>query len=440
MRPDVDVIVIGGGMAGLGAADLVQRQGGRVTVLEAGANLGGLAASTLVEGEPVESFYHHIFPQDRETIELIERLGLRDDLEWRTGSMAIVHRGVAYRFDRPLDLIRFTRISPLDRLRLGVAGALQVPRLRAGGIHHERVGVGGPRWFGRRGYEVVWRPLLEAKFGSDYENASMAWLAARIRQRAGARRLGGDRLGYLRGSLSRLTAALEADLRRREVAVETEAPVTSLRRDGEGWTIETARGTYRAVSVVAAVSGHILARMVELPSDYRRQVLGIRYRGVVCLLLEMEFAVSPFYWINVTDRLGLGCVGIIEHTNFIPSSRYGGRHLIYLAHYVGQDDEAWSAPADSLIAAVEPIFRVVNPRYRREWIRGVHIARAPFAQPIPIAGGPMTHLPIDTGLPGLHHVSLAHVYPDDRGVSNALRMGYRAGGLAWRHAKLVLTP
>jgi hypothetical protein len=42
----------------------------------------------------------------------------------------------------------------------------------------------------------------------------------------------------------------------------------------------------------------------------------------------------------------------------------------------------------------------------------------------------MPTLAIDTGLPGLYHASLAHVYPDDRGVSKALALGRRAAAKA----------
>ena len=42
----------------------------------------------------------------------------------------------------------------------------------------------------------------------------------------------------------------------------------------------------------------------------------------------------------------------------------------------------------------------------------------------------MRDLPLETGLPGLIHLSLAHVYPDDRGVSNALRLGERGAAAA----------
>ncbi len=65
----------------------------------------------------------------------------------------------------------------------------------------------GPRWFGRSGYDTVWRPLLEAKFGPHAADVAMAWLVARIRQRAGARRSTGDRLGYIRGGTGALAAA-----------------------------------------------------------------------------------------------------------------------------------------------------------------------------------------------------------------------------------------
>lgn len=59
-----------------------------------------------------------------------------------------------------------------------------------------------------------------------------------------------------------------------------------------------------------------------------------------------------------------------------------------------------------------------------------HLNRDPFAQPVPRAGGPMPSLRMDTGLPGLVHASLAHVYPDDRGVSKALGPGRRAADQA----------
>jgi protoporphyrinogen oxidase len=429
-----DAVVIGAGMAGLAAADHVRRQGRSVTVLEAAPSVGGLARAIRVAGEPIEPYYHHLFPQDHETRELIERLGLADRLEWRKGPMAILHDGRTYSFDGPLDLVRFAPLAPLDRLRAGVATGVQLMRPDRRRLDRAPVSVEGPRWFGRRGYETLWRPLLDAKFGPHADAVAMAWLVARIRQRGGSRGPNGDRLGYLRGGLGTLAEAYATRLAADGVALRTSTRVQALRREGERWEVELlgpeGPSTVAAPVVIAAVSGPVLAQLVALPPAYAAAVRAIPYRGIVCVLLELSRPLSPHYWVNVTDRLGLGCVGIIEHTNFIPAERYGGRSLVYLAHYVDRDGPTWSATPDELVEAVSPAMRALNPAFTRDWIRDVHVNRDPFAQPVPLVGGPMPSLPIATGLPGLFHASLAHVYPDDRGVSKALALGARVAEAA----------
>ena len=420
-------------MAGLAAADRLLRAGRRVVVLEAGDRVGGLARSIRVGGEPIEAYYHHVFPQDREAIELIDRLGLHDSLEWLPGSMGVMHDGTVHRFDSPLDVLRFPPLSIPDRLRLAAATAAQAVRPDAAHCARTGVGASGPAWFGGRAYDLLWRPLLEAKFGELAGDVSMSWLVARIRQRAGARGGTGDRRGYLRGGLGTLAEAFAADLERRGASIVTSARVEGLRHDGQ-WhaSVATVAGAteFVAPSVVACVSGPILDGMVELPEDRRRAVASIPWRGVVCALLELDRPLGSYYWVNVTDRLGLGCVGIIEHTNLVPAQRYGGRSLVYLAHYVDTSGPTWTASSDELLAAVEPAFRALNPAYERSWVVDAHVSRDRFAQPVPLVGGPMPDLPLRTGLPGLVHASLAHVFPDDRGVSMALRLGARAAEAA----------
>lgn len=430
LRRHADVVVVGGGMAGLGAADAVLGAGRGALVLEAADSVGGLARGILVGGEPIEPYYHHIFPQDREAIELIGRLGLADRLEWLPGSMGVMHEGHVHAFDSPLDVLRFAPLPLAGRVRLAAGTAGQLVRRDAGRLARTTVGASGPRWFGRRGYDLLWRPMLEAKFGEYAPDIAMAWLAARIRQRAGARGAKGDRLGYLRGSLGTLAEAFAGDLRSRGAGVETSMRVRGLRRDGDRWLVDVdAPGgaqEIEASAIVACLSGPILTRLVELPDAYRTALGRIPYRGIVCALLELSRPLGDRYWVNVTDRLGLGCVGIIEHTNLVPADRYGGRSLVYLAHYVDPADPAWTASPDGLLDAVEPALRALNPAWDRAWVLGAHVSRDRYAQPVPIAGGPMPTLPVATGLPGLVHASLAHVFPDDRGVSMALRLGARA--------------
>ena len=433
-RPDC--IVIGAGMSGLAAADALHREGLKVTIIEASDAVGGLARSIIVGGEPIEPYYHHVFPQDHETRAALRDLGLDDLLEWRRASMAILHRGAVYPFDGPMDLLSFSALSLPARIRFGVATVAQVLRRDVGRMDGTPVSREAPRWFGMSGYDTVWRPMLEAKFGPHAPDVAMAWLVARIRQRAGARKATGDRLGYIRGGTGALATAFARRIESQGVRVLVSARVSSLRWLDGLWvaTVATPDGDAEiaAPRVVACVSGPVLARLVELPAPYRDAVGAIPFRGIVCVLLELTESLSRHYWVNVTDQLGLGCVGIIEHTNLVEPERYGGRRLVYLAHYVDRTDAAWTATADQLVGPVLPAFRFLNPRFREEWIVNAHVARDPFAQPVPLAGGPMARLPMEPGLPGLVHASMAHVYPDDRGVSKALELGRRAARLSIR--------
>jgi protoporphyrinogen oxidase len=341
-----------------------------------------------------------------------------------------MHQGRIFPFDSPLDVLRFSPLSPFERIRLAAATGVQLFRPDRTRLDRTTVSAEGPRWFGQRGYDTLWRPLLEAKFGPHADAVAMAWLVARIRQRGGSRGATGDRLGYLRGGLGALADAYAARLVADGVELRTSTRVQALRWTAAGWEVELegADGPARLVApvVIACLSGPILERLVDLPPAYASATHAIPYRGIVCVLLELSRPLSPYYWVNVTDRLGLGCVGIIEHTNFIPRERYGGRTLVYLAHYVERDGPTWSATPDELVDAVGPALRALNAAYERDWIVEMHVNRDPFAQPVPLVGGPMARLPLDTGLPGLFHASLAHVYPDDRGVSMALRLGARA--------------
>lgn len=424
-------------MAGLSAADTLRAAGRSVLLIESAPMVGGLARAIRVGGEPIEPYYHHIFPQDSETAALVDVLRMNDHLEWWPAPMAVMHEGHAYPFNSPLDLLRFAPLSPFQRVRLGAGTSLTLIRRDHARLDRTPVGAGGPALFGATGYATLWQPLFEAKFGPYAERVPMAWLAARIRQRGGGRRATGDRLGYLRGSLGSLAEAYAAQVAASGVDLRTSTRVLSLTQEDGDWVVavEGANGReeLRARSVVACLSGPILSRLIALPAPYAAAIDAIPYRGIVCVLLELRQALSPYYWVNVTDRLGLGCVGIIEHTNFVPPDRYGGRSLVYLAHYVDCSSPTWLATVDEIVGAVVPAMHVLNPAFQPNWIVDAHLNRDPFAQPVPQVGGPMSSLPMETGLSGLIHASLAHVYPDDRGVSKALGLGRGAAALAVQH-------
>jgi protoporphyrinogen oxidase len=426
-----DTIVIGGGMAGLAAADILAAAGRRVLLLEAAPTIGGLAKSVTVQGETIEAYYHHAFPQDRELLAVIERLGLEGNIQWLSASTANLQAGRIYPFNTIADLLRYPPLRLHERLRLGFGGLLALLPGQGRRLDRASVGVLGPKWFGTSGYAVLWRPLLNGKFGPMAGDVAMAWLVARMRQRAAARKGGrGDRLAYLRGGFGVVADRLADDLRSRGVEIRLGTPVTGLKQTEQGWTVDLSDGGLTARAVIVATSGEILSRLVELPADYRERLEAIPYRGVVCVLVELDRQVGRHYWTNLTQASAFDCLAVIEHTNFVPPEWYGGRHLVYLAHYVDPEGQVWTASQDQLIGAATDVLRSVNPEFDPSWILDVHVTRDRWAQPVALAGGSMPGLPMAVGDRGLFHVSLAHIYPDDRGMSLAMRVGQRAARLA----------
>ncbi|MYE31701.1 MAG: FAD-dependent oxidoreductase, partial [Chloroflexi bacterium] len=205
--PIVRAVVIGAGVGGLAAAHELAKQGHEVHLVEASPVLGGQVRTFEVGGGRIENFYHHLFRSDTVVAGLIEELGLGDDLEWIESRVGMLVGDRVFRFTGALDLLRFTPVSLLTRMRLGLS-ALWLRRV-ADWERYE--GMRAAEWItraaGREGYERVWGPLLRAKFGRHAPDIAMPWFWSKIYLRFASREggpLAKEQLGYLRGSFGRM--------------------------------------------------------------------------------------------------------------------------------------------------------------------------------------------------------------------------------------------
>ncbi|MEA2625035.1 MAG: hypothetical protein QOD06_1080 [Candidatus Binatota bacterium] len=433
--PPVRIAVVGGGFAGLAAAQRLAAAGVRVSLFEKSAHPGGLAMTFSFGGTEIEKYYHHWFTSDEDILDVIRELGLGDRVWWGSPVMGLFCAGRIHRFTSPADLLRFRPFSARAKARFALVTLFLQRCSRRELFEDVTADAWLRRWAGREVYETVWGPLLRAKFGRHAESISMAWIWSKMRLRGRSRKGGGTRelLGYVRGGFGVVAKALVEDIRRRGGDVHLGERVESIRTVGEGrdrFGIATPRRRETFTSVISTVAPPLLAALApDLAAEDARRLGAVEHSAILCTLLVLRRRFSPIYWMNVSDRT-IPFGGLIEHTNYVPAETYGGRHLMYVSHYVYPDDEIYSLDAAGVYARYRPALARIQPAFADDWVEARRTFRDRWAQPIVTADYHRRLLPLAGPLPGLYLATMAQVYPEDRGTNYAVRIGRAAADRA----------
>ncbi len=423
--------IIGGGAAGLAAAYELTGQGHFAEVYEVAPFLGGQASTFDIGGGRLERGYHHLFVSDTAMTELIHELGLGEKLAWLESKVGIYHSGRIWDFATPMDLLKFGPLTIPQRLRLGLLTfTLQKTR-----NWQKFEGVTAQDWLtrnlGRDIYQAIWEPMLRGKFGEHYDQISMTWLWGKIYLRVASRgkTLQKERLGYPMGSFGEVFDRLEEVIVRQGGRVHIAARVNRIAvEDGVATGLETQLegqepGLVNYDAVIATTPSYVFVRLAPpLPADYHEKLVGVRYLSAVLVILALDRPLTSKYWLNVADR-DLPFVGVIEHTNMIDPSLYGGNHIVYLTNYTPRDSDLYARTREELLEEFIPHLRKLNPEFDRSWIREYYHHKVDGAQPI-IGVNYGNQIPNHrTPIGNLYLANTTQIYPEDRGTNYSVRMG-----------------
>ena len=307
----IDVVIVGGGIAGLSAAYELRRHNVPFVVLEAGGRTGGVILSEEIDGYTIDAGPDSLLVQKPDGIKLCDELGLGAELvPTRPPRIAYIQRGGRLHALPAASVLGIpTRLGPFLSTRLfslkgklRMAGELFVAPRRDGA--DESIGAFMTRRFGAEATTYLAEPLLAGIHAGDVGRLSVRSLFPRFVE---AERQHGSLLRAFRrpprkppavdgafrslpGGLSQMIRALTCALQRDAVRLDTPVRRVALGDGPLPFAIETRDGTRSASrAVIFATPAYVTGELVrEIDPELSRLCGEIAYASSATVVLAFR--------------------------------------------------------------------------------------------------------------------------------------------------------
>ncbi len=426
------VAIVGAGAAGLAAAYELGKHGHQAIVYEQAPFIGGQASTFDVGGERLERGYHHWFTNDTDIITLVKEIGLGHQIRWIDSTVGTFHDGKIYNFVTPLDLLKFTPLSLMNRVRLGLVTLYLQKRSNWRSLEKITASKWLRKYAGRQAYDNFWGPMLRGKFGDEYYNqVTLAWIWSKIQTRVASRGKGmiKEKLGYPIGSFGEVFDVLVKLIEENNGAVHLKSAVKRIIVENDNFVgLEVSPIDREPIiesfdAVIATTPSYIFPNLVPtLPKDYLAKLNNVDYLAAVLIVLVLDRPLSHVYWLNVADD-SIPFVAVIEHTNLINADHYGGKSIVYLSNYLTPDSPLYNFTQEELIREYLPHLRKINIDFDESWILTSYHHKVRAAQPV-IPVNYSAKIPDHrTPFRGIYLANTTQIYPEDRGTNYSVKMG-----------------
>lgn len=418
--------VIGSGMLGMTIAHRLQQQGHRVTVFESSERPGGLADAWQVGDVVWDRHYHVTLMSDFLVRDLWEELGIHDRMKWVETKTGFYTDGELYSMSNSVEFLKFPPLGLIDKLRLGgtIFAASKIKNWKR--LEQQPVQDWLTKLSGKRTFEKMWRPLLEAKLGSSWTKTSAAFLWATIARMYAARRSGlkKEMFGYLQGGYDFALTTFEQSLRDRGVSFHFHCPVETIERISENEIIVTSSvGCHSFDRVVSTVPSPVAVRSMSGMSDEAKQRHnGIEYHGIVCASVLLKKPISQYYVTNITDR-GVPFTAVIEMTALVDPKQLNGHHLVYLPRYAQPDEAIFEESDESIQERFVSALDRMYPQFSKDDVVAFKVSRARHVFALPTLGYSERVPHVETGVNGVYTVNSSQIVNGTLNVNETVKLG-----------------
>ena len=410
------IAIIGAGFAGLAAAWEAVKSGYKVDIFEAEKLPGGLASGLKNDKWlwSLEHHYHHIFQTDKDILNLLSEMNLNKKIFFKTVNTRSYFDKRAWSVDSPINLLRFSPLSFFDRLRVGFVIAFL--KFLPNGRWLEKYSAKDflIKTMGKAGWEILWQPLFDGKFGKQAGKINMAWFWARISSRS-------QQLGYYQGGFLCLAEDMVEVLKSKGVKFHFSAPVLKIKSSNKKINVILEKNKSLPFdNVLITLPSPVASKLVDLPKN---NLKGLSARTLV-LELDKEFFIDQTYWLSIHEK-NWPFLAVVEHTNLTNKKNYGNKTIIYVGKYLDKKESFYKLSKEEILKIYQPFLEKLSPGFNK-YLKRSWIFDADFAQPLVFTNHSKEVPLIKTDMNGVYWVSMQHVYPWDCGINYAVKFGLEA--------------
>jgi protoporphyrinogen oxidase len=155
------IAVLGAGPMGLAVAYQLALDGHQPILYEADNRVGGMTATFDFGGLEIERYYHFHCISDHAFLQMLDELGLADQMRWTETKMGYWFQGCVQPWGNPVALLKFRGLGFLAKFRYGLHAFLSTKRNDWRPLDKVEASGWIKRWVGEEAWEVLWRRLFD---------------------------------------------------------------------------------------------------------------------------------------------------------------------------------------------------------------------------------------------------------------------------------------
>jgi protoporphyrinogen oxidase len=325
-----------------------------------------------------------------------------------------------------IEFLKFPTLNLFDKFRLGLT-ILVASRIKNWKrLEQIPVTTWLKKWSGKRTFNKIWLPLLQAKLGESYQKTSAVFIWATIQRLYGARRSGlkKEMFGFVKGGYKQVIEAFKQTLINEAVIIKTNSIAREIKTSANGkpsisFTDNT---TEEFDEVISTLPSSISAKLCTglLPEEVKR-LNDVEYLGVICVAVLLDKSISDFYVTNITDSR-FPFTGVIEMSALVDKEYLGGNALVYLPKYVDSNDKMFNQTDEEIREYFISNFKAMYPWLTDSNIKFAGVAKAKHVITVAQLGYSGKLQNVKTSVPGVYIINTSHILDGTLNVNETVRV------------------